>query len=220
MDISNDWRLLNDTDSIKGEYLVAMTSNEIIELYPELKHCELCWDKLPEERISYNQIWFINQKRDTCICDKCYQELKEYLDLKETDDLYYESRMFKRFVSQEEQRNFHGSDYIEFQFCKMKNNTPISSVLSVDNINNRELDSLYISDYYTFEKIYGKYFDCGIYTDLECGSIDLYGINYYIADILDKLISEIEKDKPKDYNDLLDWLREAKKYNGFYILGV
>lgn len=90
MDISNDWRLLNDIDNIKGEYLVAMTGNEIIELYPELKHCTLCWDKVSEERIGYNQIWFINQKRDACVCDKCYQDFKGYLGLKEIDDLYYE----------------------------------------------------------------------------------------------------------------------------------
>jgi len=102
----------------------------------------------------------------------------------------------------------------------MENNTSISSILSIDNINNWKLDSLYISDYYEFGEIYGKYFDCGIYSNMECGSIDLYGINYYIADIIDKLISDIEKDTPKDYNDLLDWLKEAKKYNGFYILGV
>lgn len=220
MDISNDWRLLNDIDNIKGEYLVAMTGNEIIELYPELKHCTLCWDKVSEERIGYNQIWFINQKRDACVCDKCYQHFKGYLGLKEIDDLYYESKLFNRFVSQEERRNFNGSDYIEFQFCKMENNTSISSILSIDNINNWKLDSLYISDYYEFGEIYGKYFDCGIYSNMECGSIDLYGINYYIADIIDKLISDIEKDTPKDYNDLLDWLKEAKKYNGFYILGV
>lgn len=50
--------------------------------------------------------------------------------------------------------------------------------------------------------------------------MDIYGINYYDSDKVKNYIEYIDKEKPKDYQVLLDWLDKALELNGFYILGI
>ncbi len=128
--------------------------------------------------------------------------------------------MFFTFKSQEERREYGGSDFIEFQFCKMPVKSKIESIVTIENINHWKPDSLYVSDYEEFFEIYGKYFDCGYYNNMKNGIVDIYGINYYTSDYVDSIISKIENEKPEDYPVILEWLNKAKEYNGFYILGV
>lgn len=80
----DDWRLLNDAEFIRGQYLDPVSSNEIIEHLPELKHCLFCWDNLPK-KLSYYQTWYITIDRKNCICEKCFNDFKEYFELKSTD---------------------------------------------------------------------------------------------------------------------------------------
>ena len=80
----NDWRLLNDGESIRGQYLDPVSSNDIIEHLPELTHCIFCWEKLPG-KLSYCQRWYITSDKKTCVCENCFDDFKEYLELKSTD---------------------------------------------------------------------------------------------------------------------------------------
>ncbi len=128
--------------------------------------------------------------------------------------------MFLTFKSQEERQEYGGSSFIEFQFCKMPVKSKIESIVTIENIDHWKLDSLYISDYEEFFEIYGKYFDCGYYSNMRNGIVDIYGINYYTSECVDSIISKIENEKPEEYPVILELLNKAKEYNGFYILGV
>ena len=52
------------------------------------------------------------------------------------------------------------------------------------------------------------------------GEIDLFGINYYSPQQLAEIIEKTQKQKPLGFDVLLDWLKKAIEYNGFYILGI
>ena len=45
----DDWRLLNDAEFLRGQYLDPVSSNEIIEHLPKLKNCLFCWEQLPDK---------------------------------------------------------------------------------------------------------------------------------------------------------------------------
>ena len=130
--------------------------------------------------------------------------------------------LFHTFSSQEERRKFNGSDFLEIQFCKMPQKTEVEIIIAVDSINHWLDDSLYVSgdDHNTFFQEYGGIFDCGIYNNLETGPIDICGINYYGPDLIDAIIKKLLTIRPTDHERLVDWLNTAKKYNGFYILGL
>ena len=38
--------------------------------------------------------------------------------------------------------------------------------------------------------------------------------------LIDGIIRRALELKPEDHEQLIEWLEEAKKYNGFYILGI
>ena len=128
--------------------------------------------------------------------------------------------LFLCFNSQKERRKYGGSKFIELQFCKLPVETEIKDIVAVDNINHWQNDSLYICDENVFYREYSRVFNCGIYNNLKSGVIDIYGINYYAPSLLDSVIEKLRKEKPLDYEYLINWLNIAKKYNGFYILGI
>ena len=130
--------------------------------------------------------------------------------------------MFHTFSSQEERRKFNGSDFFEIQFCRLPKGTAVEKIVAVDSIRHWLNDSLYVSgnDDNAFWEEYHDVLDCGIYNNLETGEIDPYGINYYRPDIISSIITKLMEIKPMDYEKLVEWLNTAKKYNGFYILGV
>lgn len=125
--------------------------------------------------------------------------------------------LFYIFNSQDERRSLGGSSFIELQFCKFPLKTKIE--LLIEKINFWENDSLYISVYETFYDEYKYIFNCGIYSNLEIGYMDLHGINYYSPSETDRIIDKILKYKPLDYETLIKWLESSKEYNGFYVLG-
>lgn len=50
--------------------------------------------------------------------------------------------------------------------------------------------------------------------------IDEFGINYYSKDKVKIIKDKLQTIKPKEYEILLNWLEDAKNYNGIYILGI
>lgn len=95
-------------------------------------------------------------------------------------------------------------------------------IVAADSIHHWLDDSLYVSgdDCNTFFEEYDSIFIGGIYNNLEAGILDPYGINYYGPDLTEVIIAKLQKIRPTDYEKLVEWLNTAKKYNGFYILGV
>ena len=112
--------------------------------------------------------------------------------------------------------------FVELQYCKMRRGKKLKKLVSIRSIKSNQEDSLYISsdDMYEFFDCYSGIIKNGVYNNMRSGYIDLYGINYYSPDQTQDIISRLEQEKPKDYSDLLEWLKRGISYNGFYILGV
>ena len=128
--------------------------------------------------------------------------------------------LFHSFSTQSERREFGGGDFIELQYCRLKKCTSIKEIVSV--VENWEDDSLYIcgDDWNDFSDEYGEIIKGGTYNNLETGYLDPYGINYFSPQQTEAIIKQIEEAKPTDYQALLNWLKEGREYNGFYVLGV
>ena len=132
------------------------------------------------------------------------------------------SKMFHSFANSEDRRNFGGSAFIEFQYCKLKRGLDIGKIISIKTINNWQDDSLYVyvDDIDEFYRHYADIFNVGVYNNLKTGKIDFYGINYYTQQQLLNIVDTIDKQKPFDYAVLSEWLKQGINYNGFYILGI
>ena len=107
---------------------------------------------------------------------------------------------------------------MELQFCFLP-----ASASSKTILNGHEYwrdDSLYVHGDSPFYSAYKDVFGNGLHPNMTEGSFDTHGITYYRADQIDGIVQRILELKPEDYGLLIDWLEEAKKYNGFYILGI
>lgn len=129
--------------------------------------------------------------------------------------------LFHIFNNQDERREFGGSDFLELQFCQLKRGTSIKKIVDTDTITCWLNDSLYVhgDDWDTFYKHYKTIFRNGVYPNLKSGEIDWCGINYYTPEQVNEMIKALEKNKPKDYQVVSDWLNKAAEFNGVYILG-
>lgn len=128
--------------------------------------------------------------------------------------------LFYTFKSQSERRKFGGSAFIEFQFCKLPAGTDIAEIVSGNNMDFWQNDSLYVCDENAFYIEYSDIFDGGTYNNLQTGVVDIYGINYYSPIFTERITKRVLDKKPQDYTILLEWLNKSKKLNGFYILGL
>lgn len=128
--------------------------------------------------------------------------------------------MFHVFGSPKERKRFGSSALIEIQFCKMPYGTKPEKLVAVDSIDHWQNDSLYTDDESAFYREYSRVFNCGIYSNLQSGTVDVYGINYYAPSCIDPIMAKLRKERPADHQTLIEWLTEAKRYNGFYILGI
>lgn len=126
------------------------------------------------------------------------------------------------FNSQEERRNFGGSDFIEIQHCKLPESTKLEKIISVNAVSHWKNDSLYVSgdDMNLFYKQYKDIITGGVYNNGKSGNMDLYGINFYSREKADLIIKGIEDEKPQEYEILLRWLKSGIGYLGFYVLGL
>ena len=129
--------------------------------------------------------------------------------------------LFHTFYTQEERRKFGGSDFIELQYCRLEQDSNIKKIVLVNAIEHWKNDSLYIfgDDINEFLLHYDKIFNGGIYCNEKKGIVDVFGINYYLLEQSRLIIERVTKEKPLDYQILLNWLYNVKKYNGFYVLG-
>ena len=130
--------------------------------------------------------------------------------------------LFYSFSSQTERREYGGSDFIEFQCCKLKRGTSIKKIISVDHIEHWKNNSLYLSgdNMEEFLFLYSDIFNKGIYNNGKSGAVDLFGINYYPPE-LEETIIKLLRVRNSEYDRILtDWLMTADEHNGLYILGV
>ena len=126
--------------------------------------------------------------------------------------------MFLKFTSQDERKEYGGTCFIELQFCNLPEGTPIETILDHNKFWCN--DSLYVHGdsplYAEYKNIFGK----GIYSNMSEGLFDYYGITYYKPELIDGIVDRAQEYKPDGYEILIDWLKDAKQYNGFYILGM
>lgn len=130
--------------------------------------------------------------------------------------------LFHTFSSQEERRNFGGSDFIEIQYCKLPQESKLEKIVSVDAVSHWKNDSLYVSgdDMEEFYQHYGTVITGGVYNSGESGPMDLVGINFYSRRQAACIIERLQQETPPEYQVLRRWLEKGEAYIGFYILGV
>ncbi len=116
----------------------------------------------------------------------------------------------------------HNTVFIEIQYCKLRASKSIKKKVAVRNMKYRLLDSLYIhsSDIEKFYDEYGEIFVDGTYNNQKTGFIDPYGINYFQKNQINDFINHMLESKPTDYKIMIEWLKQALEFNGFYILGI
>ena len=130
--------------------------------------------------------------------------------------------LFYSFSSQTERRESGGSNFIEFQCCKLKRGTSIKKIISVDHIEHWKNNSLYLSgdNMEEFLLLYSDIFNKGIYNNRKSGAVDLFGINYYPPELEKAIVKRLRERNSEDDRILTDWLMTADEHNGLYILGV
>ena len=130
--------------------------------------------------------------------------------------------LFYSFSSQTERRESGGSNFIEFQCCKLKRGTSIKKIISVDHIEHWKNNSLYLSgdNMEEFLLLYSDIFNKGIYNNGKSGAVDLFGINYYPPELEKAIVNRLRERNSEDDRILTDWLMTADEHNGLYILGV
>ena len=84
-DTPDDWRLLNDTSALRGRYLDPASTDDMRSHLPDIKYCALCLDRVSDEPEHSRRIWYVSPERDCAVCEKCFGDLRETLDLKHTD---------------------------------------------------------------------------------------------------------------------------------------
>jgi len=128
--------------------------------------------------------------------------------------------LFYKFNNQRERRSFGGSFFIEIQYCTLPESTDIKVITSVGSIKNWQNNSLYVNDENKFFEEYCSILNKGYYNNLKQGIIDIYGINYYTKTETENIKKKLKENKPEDSEALLNWLEDAEKFNGFYVLGI
>lgn len=129
-------------------------------------------------------------------------------------------KMFLSFESMNKSREYGGSDFLEFQFCRLPENAADKEKVNTDNLRFRLDDSLYVYDDVQFFNAYSHIFADGLYANLQRGVIDICGINYYDEALTEKILDMVMTEKPPCHDRLTEWLKKAREYNGFYILGM
>jgi len=130
--------------------------------------------------------------------------------------------LFHTFATQEQRRKAGGGDFIEFQYCRCDDRTPLQKIISADFVNHWQADSLYVhgDDWERFISDYGAFFTDGFYNNALQGPVDLCGINYYPPQQVRQIVQRIKVQLPCDAAALLEWLEQAADCNGIYILGL
>lgn len=123
--------------------------------------------------------------------------------------------------SYKEKSIYMSTAFIELQFCKISDASKTKKKVAKRDIKHCASDSLFIhhTDLDKFVDGYGVIFTGGIYANQITGSLDLFGVNYFSKDQINGFINRIIESKPVDFEIMIQWLNEALKFNGIYILG-
>lgn len=128
--------------------------------------------------------------------------------------------LFYTFSTQEERRNFGGSDFIELQYCRLKR-TRLQRIISDCN-GCWEDDSLYVPGR-RLDEFLAAYSDVlgeGLYPNKKSGPVYPFGPNYYPPERVPTMIDRLRERNSEDDLVLAKWLHKATEHNGFYVLGV
>ena len=127
--------------------------------------------------------------------------------------------IFKNF---KEKNAYNSTAFMEIQFCKLSDSSSIKKKTAERYIKHFASDSLYIhhNDIDKFIEEYGEIFISGKYAKQKTGFIDPYGVTYFPKGQIKDYIHSILISKPTDYEIMIEWLNEALKYDGIYILGL
>ena len=128
--------------------------------------------------------------------------------------------LFYTFSTQEERRNFGGSDFIELQYCRLKR-TRFQRIISDCN-GHWEDDSLYVRGRHLDEFLaaYSDVLSEALYPNKKSGPVYPFGPNYYPPERVPAMIARLHERNSEDDRVLAKWLLKATEYNGFYVLGV
>lgn len=124
--------------------------------------------------------------------------------------------MFKSFKSKEELQQ-HGMMRVELQYCKFARSTPVKEFLG-KGCQLWQLDSLYVPGNAPFVDSYKDIFRKGVKADMSEVGLDSMVIKYYSPDKIDGIINRATLVKPDGYEELVEWLKEGKHYNGFIVI--
>ncbi len=78
----DDWRLLNDIENLKSVYMHPTDGKEIRMHAPHLKRCKFYLDKVHDH---LHQWWYVTEDLSECICEECYNDLKDAFAWRELD---------------------------------------------------------------------------------------------------------------------------------------
>ena len=107
----------------------------------------------------------------------------------------------------------------EFEYCK-KHGAPKKLAkkgwgywLTDSLLVSPDFDDVFFDQYYKYLKT--------PYSPDGSNRFDEFGMNYYSKEMTQKIIEQLNEDKPKEYQTLVEWLQKAAdQYNGFYFCGI
>lgn len=70
----DDWRLLNDTEYLRNQYMDLTNGEEVVRHSKELTKCIFCWDSVENNQY---QLWYLPLDKSCCICEKCFYDFEE-----------------------------------------------------------------------------------------------------------------------------------------------
>ena len=73
MGYEEDWRLLNETEHLRGRELNPTDGEELSLHAPRLKICAFCWDPVCNDP---RQWWYITTDLSDCVCQRCFQDFR------------------------------------------------------------------------------------------------------------------------------------------------
>lgn len=152
----------------------------------------------------------------------CYSRLYDKLEaFLLPEGLKYMKRIknHNMFIDSATRKNFGGTGYFEFQYCKEQ--LPFRKLIKGSGRFWLE-DSLYF--YMDYDRIffydYGEYFSRPT-TPNGKRVFDCWGSNYYTKEQAAEIVKAIGQNAPVDSEILIPWLeRAATEFNGFYICGI
>ncbi len=129
---------------------------------------------------------------------------------------------FLSFSSNEERRAYGGSYFIEIRYCRLPEGASDKDRVSVDSVGHWERTSLYVygDDDVEFYETYSDILGDGLYNNMQEGSVDLCGINYYNSSRQREIIRRLREHTPQGHEPFLRWLLSDPHGNGFYVLGL